>query len=51
MNIAKGLLIMKEEVITCKIKTSNGLIVKCELTLNTIKKLKQQYCVTIYKSK
>lgn len=30
---------MKKDLNKCKVKTSNGLIVKCELTLDTINNL------------
>lgn len=42
---------MKEKLIKCKIKTTNSLIVECELTIETIKELKQLYRVTIYNIK
>lgn len=42
---------MKEKLIKCKIKTLNGFFVECELTIETIKKLKQLYRVIIYNIK
>lgn len=38
---------MKENLIKCTIRTSSGLIVKCELSLETIEKLKSKNLVSI----
>lgn len=40
---------MKEVLIKCTVRTSNGLIVECELTTGTIKKLKSINLVSVHK--
>lgn len=40
---------MKENLIKCTVRTSSGLIVECELSPETIKKLKSGNLVSIYK--
>ena len=40
---------MKENLIKCIVKTSKGLIVKCELLPETIKELKSKNLVSVHK--
>lgn len=40
---------MKENLIKCKVKTENGLIVECELSDETIKELKTKNFVFVHK--
>ena len=40
---------MKENLIKCTVRTSNGLIIECELTVNTIKELKSKNLVSVFK--
>ena len=42
---------MKEKLIKCTIRTLNGLIIECELSQETIKKLKNINLVSVYKIK
>lgn len=42
---------MKEKLIKCTIRTLNGLIIECELSLLTITELKSDYLVSIRKIK
>ena len=39
---------MKENLIKCTVRTSNGLIIECELTDKTIKKLKSKNLISVY---
>ena len=40
---------MKKNLIKCTVRTLNGLIVECELSPETIKKLKNKNLVSVYK--
>ena len=40
---------MKENLIKCTVRTSSGLIIECELTAQTIKELKNNNLVSVYK--
>ena len=40
---------MKKNLIKCKVKTENGLIVECELSDETIRELKTKYFVSVHK--
>ena len=40
---------MKENLIKCTVRTSNGLIIECELTGETIKELKSKNLVSVRK--
>ena len=40
---------MKENLIKCTVRTSNGLIVECEISLEIIKELKTKNLVSVYK--
>lgn len=42
---------MKENLIKCTVRTSNGLIVECELSPETIKELKNKNLVSVHKIK
>lgn len=42
---------MQENLNKCIVKTSKGLIIKCELKDETIKELKNKNLVTVYKTK
>lgn len=42
---------MEEKLIKCTVRTSNGLIIECELTGETIKELKNKNLVSVYKIK
>lgn len=42
---------MKENLIKCTVRTSNGLIIECKLTTNTIKELKSKNLVSVLKVK
>ena len=38
---------IKENLIKCTVKTSNNLIVECEISSETIKELKTEYLVSV----
>ena len=40
---------MKENLIKCTVKTSNGLIIECEISSDTIKKLKTKNLISVHK--
>lgn len=40
---------MEEKLIKCTVRTSNGLIIECELTGKTFKELKNKNLVSVYK--
>ena len=40
---------MEEKLIKCTVRTSNGLIIECELTAETIKELKNKNLVSVRK--
>ena len=40
---------MKENLNKCTVRTSNGLIIECELTNETIRELKNKYFVLVRK--
>lgn len=42
---------MQENLIKCNVKTSKGLIIKCELKEETIKNLKKINLVSVHKIK
>lgn len=42
---------MEEKLIKCTVRTSNGLIIECELTVETIKELKNKNLVSVHKIK
>lgn len=42
---------MEEKLIKCTVRTSNGLIIECELTGETIKELKSKNLVSVNKIK
>lgn len=42
---------MEEKLIKCTVRTSNGLIIECELTSETIKELKSKNLVSVHKIK
>lgn len=41
---------MKENMIKCTVRTENGLIIECELSHDTIKKLKTKNLVSVRKA-
>lgn len=42
---------MKEKLIKCTVKTLNGLIIECELSQETIEKLKSENLLSVRKIK
>ena len=42
---------MEENLIKCTVRTENGFIIECELSHNTIKKLKIENLVSVRKVK
>lgn len=40
---------MEEKLIKCTVRTSSGLIIECELSLEIIKELKNKNLVSVYK--
>lgn len=40
---------MKENLIKCTVKTSNGLIIECEISPETINKLKTKNLISVHK--
>ena len=40
---------MKENLIKCTVRTSNGLIIECELTVEIIEELKSKNLVSVHK--